>query len=100
MIYFSNKSGTFFNSTKEFTLNKHLVTLLHTLNSKCKQSIEKLGEFSVAWRLEIKQNDLALGCQAVFFANILDHDDDDDINDDEATVSMNAFKHEEVSRLE
>ena len=54
----------------------------------------------MAWRLEIKQNDLALGCQAVFFANILDHDDDDDINDDEATVSMNAFKHEEVSRLE
>ena len=53
----------------------------------------------MAWRLEIKQNDLALGCQAVFFANILDHDDDDDINDDEATVSMNAFKHEEVSRL-
>ena len=28
--------------------------------------------------LEIKQNDLALGCQAVFFANILDHDDDDE----------------------
>ena len=52
----------------------------------------------MAWRLEIKQNDLALGCQAVFFANILDHHDDDDINDDEATVSMNAFKHEEVSR--
>lgn len=45
--------------------------------------------------LKIKQNDLALGCQAVFFANILDHHDDDD---DEATVSMNAFKHEEVSR--
>ena len=47
--------------------------------------------------LEIKQNDLAaVGCQAVFFANILNHhDENDDI--DEATTVLNAFKHEEVS---
>ena len=46
--------------------------------------------------LKIKQNDLALGCQAVFFANILNHhDENDDI--DEATTVLNAFKHEEVS---
>ena len=74
-----------------------LLQLQHCLKlCLCHFAYEQGSEWE--WvELEIKQNDLAaVGCQAVFFANILNHhDENDDI--DEATTVLNAFKHEEVS---